>query len=112
MEVAGTGDATEMQVFDARPKKNALANKAAKGAGYENMQHLKYCTLTFLNIENIHVMRNCWTTLIKACSDGMDDSTFYSASAAWLGHVSLLLAGGVKISNKLAEGQSCLVHCR
>ena len=111
LEAAGTGDACEMQLFDARPKKNALANKAAKGAGYENIQHLKYCSLTFLNVENIHVMRSCWLALVKSCADGLDDAAFYSNSAAWLGHISLLLAGGVKISNKLAEGQSCVVHC-
>lgn len=111
LESAGTGDAHEMHLFDARPKKNAIANKAAKGAGYENLQHLKYCTLTFLNIENIHVVRQCWLSLLRSCADGSDDSTFYANCASWLGHVRLLLAGGVRISAQLAQGESCLVHC-
>jgi myotubularin-related protein 1/2 len=111
LESAGTGDCQELQLFDARPKKNALANKAAKGAGYENVAHLKYCTLTFLNIENVHVVRSSWTALLRSCVDGTDDSAFYSNSVSWLTHVGVLLQGAVRIAQALARGTPCLVHC-
>ncbi len=112
LEAAGTGDCQELQLFDARPKRNALANKAAKGAGYENVAHLKYCSLTFLNIENIHVVRGSWLALVRSCADDSDDSGFYSAAAAWLSHVGVLLQGSLRIAQALTKGTPCLVHCR
>ena len=112
LESAGSGDGRELQLFDARPKKNALANKAAKGAGYENITHLKYCKLTFLNIENIHVIRNAFLSLLKSCADDSDDSSFYSNASVLLMHVAVLLQGAVKIGQQLANGTPCLVHCR
>lgn len=41
-------------LFDARPILNARVNKA-KGGGYE--EEYVDCQLTFLNIHNIHVVR-------------------------------------------------------
>jgi hypothetical protein len=112
LEAAGTGDSQELQLFDARPKRNALANKAAKGAGYENVAHLKYCSLTFLNIENIHAVRGSWLSLVRSCADDSDDSAFYSVAAAWLSHVGVLLQGSLRIAQALTKGTPCLVHCR
>ncbi len=43
-------------IVDARPLRNAVANRAA-GGGYENEDHYENCEILFLNIQNIHVMR-------------------------------------------------------
>lgn len=42
--------------MDARPKINAVANQA-KGGGYEDIEHYQNTELVFLDIANIHVMR-------------------------------------------------------
>jgi hypothetical protein len=43
-------------IYDARPKVNALANMA-KGGGYESEDAYANAELIFLDIHNIHVMR-------------------------------------------------------
>jgi myotubularin-related protein 1/2 len=43
-------------IMDARPLVNAVANRTT-GGGYENLDNYKECELVFLNIHNIHVMR-------------------------------------------------------
>ena len=51
-------------IQDARPKKNATANKA-KGAGSESIQRYSNCSIKFMNIENIHIMRESATKLLN-----------------------------------------------
>lgn len=43
-------------IVDARPLVNAMANRTT-GGGYESDDHYKDCEISFLNIHNIHVMR-------------------------------------------------------
>ena len=43
-------------IYDARPKVNAVANMA-KGGGYENEDTYTHAEFVFLDIHNIHVMR-------------------------------------------------------
>ncbi|KAH8739137.1 myotubularin related protein 1 [Cryptosporidium ryanae] len=50
-------------IYDARPKLNAYANKAT-GAGFENIDNYPYCKLEFLNIENIHKVRDSWNKMV------------------------------------------------
>ncbi|KAK6589075.1 myotubularin related 1 [Cryptosporidium xiaoi] len=51
-------------IYDARPKLNAYANKAT-GAGFENVDDYPYCKLEFLNIENIHKVRDSWNKMVS-----------------------------------------------
>ncbi len=46
----------KLYIMDARPQVNAIANRA-NGGGYENEDNYNYCEILFLNIHNIHVMR-------------------------------------------------------
>ena len=46
----------KLYIMDARPLVNAVANRTT-GGGYENLDYYKDCELVFLNIHNIHVMR-------------------------------------------------------
>ncbi|KAL6060525.1 Myotubularin- protein 2 [Balamuthia mandrillaris] len=52
-----TPNATRLHILDARPKANAMAN-TAMGAGYELAGDYANCSLSFLGIANIHVMRD------------------------------------------------------
>ncbi len=57
-------------VYDARSLAAAQANRAI-GGGFEDY---KSCKVNFCDIENIHVVRDSWKSLLKLCSscdDGM-----------------------------------------
>ncbi|KAF7456730.1 myotubularin family protein [Cryptosporidium felis] len=58
------GDEHPFSILDARPKLNAFANKAT-GAGFENIGHYPNCRLDFLNIENIHKVRDSWNKMVS-----------------------------------------------
>jgi myotubularin-related protein 1/2 len=107
-----------LYLFDARPKANAIANQAL-GMGYEKVSEsggrYQNCKLEFLNIENIHVMRDAFNRVQRLCeSTHKDDKNFYSLldSTLWLSHVKLVLASSVKIA-KIIDRQGCsvLLHC-
>lgn len=55
--VACNPSRAKVQIVDARPKVNAVANQA-KGLGYESSNSYPMASLSFLNIQNIHVMRD------------------------------------------------------
>lgn len=61
-------------IVDARPLVNAVANRGA-GGGYENEDNYDKCEILFLNIQNIHVMRE---SLRKIHEMAMPNSTFNS----------------------------------
>ena len=69
------------------------------------------CKLSFLNIENIHVMRNSLKDLIEAYND--ESGSLYSGliQSKWLEHISLIIKGAVKVSKAIRAGRSCLIHC-
>jgi hypothetical protein len=55
---ANVNQGSKFFILDARPKVNAIANKA-NGGGYEDYPD---CELEFHNIQNIHVMRERYKT--------------------------------------------------
>ena len=59
-----------VDIYDARPKLAAVGNQL-QGKGFENIEHYKNCTLEFLNIENIHKVRDSMKVIVKTISDSM-----------------------------------------
>ncbi|XP_050039962.2 phosphatidylinositol-3,5-bisphosphate 3-phosphatase MTMR2 isoform X1 [Dermacentor andersoni] len=101
-------------IMDARPSVNAVANKA-KGGGYESDEAYRCTELCFLDIHNIHVMRESLRKLKETCfPSAADESRWLSALEAthWLQHVRAVLAGALRVAHRLegAKG-SVLVHC-
>uniref|UniRef100_A0A1E1X5I7 phosphatidylinositol-3,5-bisphosphate 3-phosphatase n=1 Tax=Amblyomma aureolatum TaxID=187763 RepID=A0A1E1X5I7_9ACAR len=101
-------------IMDARPSVNAVANKA-KGGGYESDEAYRCTELCFLDIHNIHVMRESLRKLKEACfPSAADEARWLSALEAthWLQHVRTVLAGALRVAHRLegAKG-SVLVHC-
>lgn len=101
-------------IMDARPSVNAVANKA-KGGGYESEEAYRCTELCFLDIHNIHVMRESLRKLKEACFlPPGDESRWLSSLEAthWLQHVRAVLAGALRVAHRLegAKG-SVLVHC-
>ncbi|XP_064607720.1 myotubularin-related protein 2-like isoform X2 [Liolophura sinensis] len=102
-----------LSIMDARPMVNALANKA-KGGGYEREDVYQSAVVDFLDIHNIHVMRESLRKLKDVCFPSIDDTHWYSNLEAthWLDHIKQILAGAVKIADKVESNKtSVLVHC-
>ena len=100
-------------IMDARPSVNAKANKA-RGGGFETEEGYPNAELVFLDIHNIHVMRESARKLQELCYPGMEDSHWLSslASTQWLEHIRSILAGAHRIADKVEnQKRSCVVHC-
>ncbi|XP_046565750.1 myotubularin-related protein 2-like [Haliotis rubra] len=100
-------------IMDARPSVNAVANKA-KGGGYENEDAYQNAELSFLDIHNIHVMRESLRKLKEVCFPTIDEAHWLSSieSTHWLEHIKQILAGAVRIADKVESNKtSVLVHC-
>eukprot|EP01090_Pellita_catalonica_P021492 TRINITY_DN8064_c0_g1_i1.p1 TRINITY_DN8064_c0_g1~~TRINITY_DN8064_c0_g1_i1.p1 ORF type:complete len:768 (+),score=133.04 TRINITY_DN8064_c0_g1_i1:257-2305(+) len=109
----------KLYFIDARPKKNAMANKM-KGAGFEDMKKYINCELHFQNIENIHVMRSCQSKLSKLClSERLNKAAIrkQAHSTNWYVHLSLMIESSFKILERMNpakspnRGASVVVHC-
>lgn len=100
-------------IFDARPSVNAAANKM-KGGGYESEDAYQNAELVFLDIHNIHVMRESLRKLKDVVYPNIDDLRWLSnlESTHWLEHIKLILAGALRIADKVESGKtSVVVHC-
>lgn len=98
----------QMYILDARPFKNALANYTA-GGGYENEKYYTSCKLVFMNIENIHAMRDS----LGATTCGSNEQFLMSTleNSKWLEHIRLILDGALLALDKIVAGHPVLVHC-
>lgn len=86
-------------IIDARPTVNALANTLT-GAGCEPMDRYKDCQRSFVNLENIHMIRSAFIKLLGP-----------APSQDWHCHVRRLLKGTLTIVRAVEAGQAVLVHC-
>ena len=103
----------KLVVMDARPKLNAIANKAL-GGGYEDEEHYNNMELIFLDIGNIHVMRDSMRKLRDICYPTIDDAHWLSnlENTHWLENIKLILAGAVRMVDLVDRCRiSVLVHC-
>ncbi|CAB3368858.1 Hypothetical predicted protein [Cloeon dipterum] len=100
-------------ITDARPSANAIANKA-KGGGYESEDAYPNAELVFLDIHNIHVMRESLRKLKELCFPNIDETRWLTGleSTLWLKHIRYILAGAIRIVDRLENHKtSVLVHC-
>ncbi|XP_036180521.1 myotubularin-related protein 2 isoform X8 [Myotis myotis] len=100
-------------IFDARPSVNAVANKA-KGGGYESEDAYQNTELVFLDIHNIHVMRESLRKLKEIVYPNIEETHWLSnlESTHWLEHIKLILAGALRIADRVESGKtSVVVHC-
>jgi len=103
-----------LYLMDARPRANAMANHAV-GAGFEDTSRYKNAKLRFLNIPNIHVMRDALRKLHELClpHSSAGGGGFLSAleSTHWLEYIHLLIVSAVRICNLMNAGINVLIHC-
>jgi len=114
MIMDANAQAHKLYIMDARPQVNALANKA-KGGGYESEDAYPNVELIFCDIHNIHVMRESLRKLKDICYHSpLDEAHWLSniESTHWLEHIKQILAGAVRIADKIESNKtSVLVHC-
>ncbi|XP_036017904.1 myotubularin-related protein 1 isoform X4 [Mus musculus] len=103
----------KLTIFDARQNSVADTNKA-KGGGYENESAYPNAELIFLEIHNIHVMRESLRKLKEIVYPSIDESHWLSNvdGTHWLEYIRVLLAGAVRIADKIESGKtSVVIHC-
>ncbi|KAM6949446.1 myotubularin-related protein 1a [Aplochiton taeniatus] len=103
----------KLTIFDARQSSVADTNMAKDG-GYESESFYTNVELTFLEIPNIHVMRDSLRKLKEVVYPTVDEAHWHSAidQTHWLEYVLLLLAGAVRVADKLESGKtSVVIHC-
>lgn len=107
------GQTSKLTIYDARPNVNAVANKAT-GGGYESEDAYPFAELVFLDIHNIHVMRESLKKLKDIVFPQVEESHWLSSleSTHWLEHIKLVLTGAIQVADKVASGKSSVVvHC-
>ncbi|XP_054722189.1 myotubularin-related protein 2-like [Uloborus diversus] len=100
-------------IMDARPSVNAVANKA-RGGGYESEDAYQNAELIFLDIHNIHVMRESLRKLTEVCFPSIDENHWLAniESTHWLEHIRFIIAGALRIAGKVESNKtSVVVHC-
>jgi len=102
-------------IFDARPLKNALANKAV-GKGYEESSYYRNTEVKFMNIENIHRVRESFQQARNAvlnCSADSDNKFFAKfEQSGWLKHIRTILKATYEMVARVkVHGASIVSHC-
>ncbi|XP_069580778.1 myotubularin-related protein 1a isoform X7 [Brachyistius frenatus] len=103
----------KLTIFDARQSSVAVTNKAKDG-GFESESFYPNVELNFLEIPNIHVMRESLRKMKDVVYPTIDEAHWLSAidQTHWLEYIRLLLSGAAKVADKLESGKtSVVVHC-
>jgi len=112
-EIANTNveSNSRLVILDARPKVNAIANKA-NGGGYEDYPN---CDLEFHNIQNIHVMRESLNKLYSFLRSNISASrtSFIDLDhSQWLIHIRAILTSANRVVSLIHQDKrSVLIHC-
>ena len=97
-------------ILDCRPLMNARANQAG-GKGFENVQNYEDISIQFMDMENIHVVRQSYDAL-EALNLSPTGWLAGLNNSGWLKHIRRILIAAVKIVHCVAiEEISVLVHC-
>ena len=84
------------------------------GGGYESETNYENVDLFFLDIHNIHVMRESLRKVKEVCFPVIDDQKWLSnvENTQWLTHIHQVLKGAVKIVESIEHKKtSVIVHC-
>ncbi|KAF0694765.1 Aste57867_14363 [Aphanomyces stellatus] len=101
-------------IMDARGQLAAAGNKAM-GKGTESTTNYRGAKIVFMNMENIHTIRNAFASL-GAAFDPLDtdqNTSFFQKveSSGWLKHVRLALKASWELADYVHSGISVLTHC-
>ncbi|CAB3988741.1 myotubularin-related 2-like isoform X3 [Paramuricea clavata] len=98
-------------IFDARSVIAASGNQL-KGKGTEDIDRYPGCKLTFLNIPNIHAVRDSLEKLQTACQTSERKWFSQLEASGWMAYIALILQGAISIVRHVDEkGVAALIHC-
>ncbi|KAK6601793.1 protein phosphatase [Botrytis cinerea] len=102
-------------IVDARPQVNAYANQV-NGFGTEKMEYYPLAKKAYLNIANIHVMRDSLAKVIDAIKDAdvspLPPNRELLAKSGWIKHITGILDGAALIARQVGIQHShVLIHC-
>ena len=97
----------KVKIFDARPYMNAVANKV-NGKGYEDTNCYRNADITFLEIPNIHKVREAYRKVKEPGEAGNNDKP---EMLPWLECIARILKGTAEMAQCLKEGVAVLLHC-
>jgi len=103
----------KLYMLDARPRLNAEANRA-RGGGLTDSANYEQASVKFLDIHNIHVMRNSLRTVheLSRLREGEGGAFLRELdSSNWLQHLGAILGGASLVAGLVEKGSSVLVHC-
>ncbi|CCW66375.1 unnamed protein product [Phytomonas sp. Hart1] len=104
-----------LKVVDCRSLLSAKGN-AQLGGGYESGPQYSFCSTEFYHIENVISVSKSFDKLraLVSCYQGDNaEEGFYKSlhDTQWLSHIQRILVCSSELSQSIAKGQSCLVHC-
>ncbi|KAH3758154.1 Myotubularin-like phosphatase domain [Pelomyxa schiedti] len=114
-QIALLNPSQKLYILDSRPLSNSVFNRAL-GGGYECSEYYG-CPVEFLNMPNIHVVRDSFNRLHYLCLCLTSDPTcqtwlYQLSSTAWLDYIRLVLSGARRVINLVNEEKaSVYVHC-
>jgi len=98
---------------DARPRVSAIGNVLGPSQGGFEIDY-KNTEVCFLNIENIHAMRDAWLSLQTLLVKSHEDANWHVQleETGWLKHIRALLAGAVEVERLIEKlNSSVVIHC-
>lgn len=102
----------KLVIFDARSMFAAGGNML-KGKGTEDtVNRYQGCQLLFLDIPNIHAVRDSLYRLQGVCESSAQKKWLsHLESSQWLSYITSILKGAVTIARFVDKGAAALVHC-
>lgn len=103
----------DLYIYDARPYLSAMGNRL-NGKGFEDTKNYRNCEIQFMDIENIHHVRESHRKLLNLCFSPEHQNNRWLAqleSSGWLEILSFIINAALKVSTSLKAGKNCLVHC-
>lgn len=85
----------------------------ARGGGIESQTVYTSISYDFLNIPNIHVMRESMRKLVDLCYPKPENNNWHKAleETKWLNYIRQILLGSLMVAEKINSQRSVLVHC-
>ena len=112
--ITDTAPEKKLIVFDARPYLSAAANKL-KGAGYEKVNEYGRASITFCEIDNIHVARSALNKIYTLISqpDFNKNKKFFTEyeNTKWNEFSYMLIKAAIKVALAVKQGHATLIHC-
>ncbi|EGR33585.1 myotubularin-related protein 2, putative [Ichthyophthirius multifiliis] len=99
-----------LKIYDARPFLNAVGQQLT-GKGYEIIDFYQNCELEFLNIHNIHKIRDSLKKMFIAVNSNTQDYLKDVDKSEWFTHINTIISGSKKVAQAIYDSHHVVVHC-